>query len=357
MKGILHMSKNYETHFFLGANSPGGFRSLYDDFIDPASDHLFILKGGPGCGKSTFMKTLGRAVRGSGESVEYIHCSGDPDSLDGVYFPALRVGYVDGTAPHVIEPRLFGAAESYVDLGAFFDLAMLRERREAIETLTREYKSHYAAAFRRLTALEALTPLDPPRDTAEAALKRAGGIISREFRPMGAGPGRAARRFLSGYTWRGRMSYFESVPALADRVYVLDNETGAGYTLLASLAEAARVRGLGAILCRSPLRPEVTEHLILPELGLAFVTETRKSPYPGECYRHLRLDAARPLGYDERAEAKRMAKLREAVLEEAVSELRGAKAAHDLLEQQYIPAMDFGGVDALARQHLDTLLK
>ncbi len=33
------------------------------------------------------------------ESV-YIHCSGDPDSLDGVIFPAIGTAIVDGTAPH-----------------------------------------------------------------------------------------------------------------------------------------------------------------------------------------------------------------------------------------------------------------
>ena len=95
------MTEKYEARFFLGANAPGGFRSLYDHFTDPATDHLYIIKSGPGSGKSTFMKTVGRAVHEAGHSVEYIHCSGDPDSLDGVYFPDFHTGYVDGTSPHV----------------------------------------------------------------------------------------------------------------------------------------------------------------------------------------------------------------------------------------------------------------
>ena len=35
-----------------------------------------------------------------GLRVEYIRCSGDPDSLDAVVFPALNTAIVDGTAPH-----------------------------------------------------------------------------------------------------------------------------------------------------------------------------------------------------------------------------------------------------------------
>ena len=43
------------AHYYLGANSYYGFRSLYDKFVTE-DDTLFIIKGSPGSGKSTFMK-------------------------------------------------------------------------------------------------------------------------------------------------------------------------------------------------------------------------------------------------------------------------------------------------------------
>ena len=98
------------TTFFLGANSESGFYSLYDQFCAAPSDTLHIIKSGPGTGKSTFMRRIGRAAEERGFDVEYILCSGDPDSLDGVYIPVLHTGWVDGTAPHIIEPKLFGAS-------------------------------------------------------------------------------------------------------------------------------------------------------------------------------------------------------------------------------------------------------
>ena len=111
----------HTTHFFLGANSGSGFCSLFPQFCRPA-DHrdLLVLKGGPGCGKSTVMARLGRAMEELGEEVEYLHCSGDPDSLDGIRIPRLGVAAVDGTAPHVVEPRYPAAVDRYVDLGAFY---------------------------------------------------------------------------------------------------------------------------------------------------------------------------------------------------------------------------------------------
>ena len=69
------------VYFFLGANSEEGFFSLYDQLLGGRLDDLMILKGGPGCGKSTFMRRVGAAMERVGERIVYINCSGDPDSL------------------------------------------------------------------------------------------------------------------------------------------------------------------------------------------------------------------------------------------------------------------------------------
>ena len=52
---------------------------------------LIVLGGGP----AGYL-----AAERAGHDVEYILCSGDPDSLDAVVFPALNTAIVDGTAPH-----------------------------------------------------------------------------------------------------------------------------------------------------------------------------------------------------------------------------------------------------------------
>ena len=95
---------NSATHFFLGANSGLGFQNLFGKFCAPEDFYdLIVLKGGPGAGKSTMMRRIGEAAEKRGEQVEYLYCSGDPDSLDGVHIPRLRTAVVDGTAPHVYQ--------------------------------------------------------------------------------------------------------------------------------------------------------------------------------------------------------------------------------------------------------------
>ena len=46
------------------------------------------------------MREIGRAMEEAGAAVEYLWCSGDPDSLDGVVIPELRCAVADGTPPH-----------------------------------------------------------------------------------------------------------------------------------------------------------------------------------------------------------------------------------------------------------------
>ena len=92
------------------------------------------------------MRRIGAAAEAKGHAVEYILCSGDPDSLDGVYIPALGVGYADGTAPHVLDPELFGVSGNYLDVGACCARVSDSASRREIAELTHAYREHYSAA-------------------------------------------------------------------------------------------------------------------------------------------------------------------------------------------------------------------
>ena len=93
------------THFFAGANSGNGFQNLFSEMVDLEDTYDFmILKGGPGVGKNTFMREIGKTMERAGTPVEYLWCSGDPDSLDGVVMPEIRCAVADGTSPHGTAP-------------------------------------------------------------------------------------------------------------------------------------------------------------------------------------------------------------------------------------------------------------
>ena len=48
------MNNALETRYFLSAMTGAGYYALHRQFLRPPERYFCILKGGPGCGKSTF---------------------------------------------------------------------------------------------------------------------------------------------------------------------------------------------------------------------------------------------------------------------------------------------------------------
>lgn len=121
-------------HYFLSANTNEGFWSYFDNVNSKNKEGFtYILKGGPGSGKSTLMKRIGEYFLGMGEAVEYFHCSSDPVSLDGVHLIDKNVSIVDGTSPHVVEASVPSANSKIVNLGEFISLDVKKNYHEIMD--------------------------------------------------------------------------------------------------------------------------------------------------------------------------------------------------------------------------------
>ena len=341
------------VRYFLGANSPDGFYSLFQHLLPvEGANTLYILKGGPGCGKSTLMNRLSRTAQERGEPVEEILCSGDPDSLDGVIFPRKGIALVDGTAPHVMEPRCPGAVDRYVDLGVCYDYPALAPLKE--EILAR--KADCAAACTRATRLlkaagelraENRALLLTPALQAKLT-KRAKGIMGREF-PRRQGTGAVSHRFLDALTCRGEIHLYETAEALCPRIYLLSDRWGLAGEFLVHILAGAVENGYDAVACHDPMCPERLRHVLVPG-GAAFLTVPGE--FCGKPFRRLRVDAmAQGEGFRAlRPRLRFSQKMAEALEEEAAAALADFKAAHDALEELYRPHSDFTKADEAAAQ-------
>lgn len=355
------METGKTARYFLGANSGYGFYSLYDGFVDlRGGDFLWIIKGGPGCGKSSFMKRIGKAAEQAGQSVEYIFCSGDPDSLDGLWLPEKRTGYVDGTAPHALEATFPGSASLYLDLGAFYDAGALEKEHEQICGINSAYKALYSRAYELLSAYTLISPKTEGLLWGEAEKakmsRRISGLAAREFRKS-HGSGKIKTRFLSAFTCRGRVFMQETVQSLCKRVCMLDNALGLAGYYLSTLAKAAADMRLELVLCPNPIDPNRLEAVLLPELELGFIAVEPGFEYTGEIWRHIRLDSLPEQGRVSaaRAQLRLCRKLGAQTLLGAEMLLSQAKQLHDELEAIYNPHVDFDGLYAAADDHISWL--
>ncbi len=256
--------------YFLGANSSRGFHSLYETLLTPERQTI-ILKGGPGCGKSTFMRLVAKAAEEKCQPVEYIYCSGDPDSLDAILLPAQNAAIVDGTAPHVIEPTLPGAAHHYLNLGEAYDHEGLQPVKTELGQLFAKYKACYPRAYRCLSAAGEITfdcrSLLLTDSLSEKLERRARGIAARHFRRESGGSGQVEQRFITAITCQGLVSRFETVSTLCGQVYELEDSYGLGSSFLSALLTAATAAGHDGVACMDPMVPDKIAHLLFPGLG------------------------------------------------------------------------------------------
>ncbi len=344
-----------QIRFFLGANSPTGFYSLFDQLIAPEeAEDILILKGGPGCGKSSLMQRVSSAMEANGLQVEYIQCSGDPESLDAIVMPEIKTAIVDGTAPHIVEPLCPGVVERYVNLGACYNKEALARERLQITARTAQYKTCYQRAYRCLGAAaqiaEDVRTLVITETLEGNIAKRAKGFLQREVKKSGGDGGHSVQRFLGAITWQGVLCNFKTADATCKRVYELVDSYGTAHILLTHLAAGAMAGGYDVITCPALLAPERMEHLLIPALSLAFVTSTPALPYPGAPYRRIRLDAMpdAELLRRNKARLRFSRKVSAALVDEAVTSLAHAKALHDELEGLYNPFVDFTRVYEMA---------
>lgn len=344
--------------FFMGALGPKGFQGYFNWLDTREQVPLYLIKAGPGCGKSTLMSRLAQA---SPLPVERIHCSSDPDSLDGVIFSQPRAAIIDATAPHTVEPAYPGAVQKVVDLHHVLDNDYLTAHRGEIVALFRRCSALQEQAGRSIRAAAALLE-DSRRITAplvneEKLLSWARRLGARRL-PRTDHPGSESIRLLSAVTPKGRMVFLNTAKTLAGEFIVLHDEQGAVAPLaLALLREMALERGYSIITCPCPLREGVIDHLFIPELRLAFLTGNSWHPMNLDgrqnvhCTRFLEKGALRGqrarLRFDRRAAAE--------LLELASEAQRQAKASHDELESYYRTAADFSQLDGIAARMTETL--
>ena len=343
------------TRFFLGANSGSGFYSLYDDFAHGEGDFLYLIKGGPGGGKSGFLKKVAQKAESLHYDVEYILCSGDPDSLDGVYIPALHCGLTDATAPHAAEPRRFGYDSCYVNLGQFCS----RSSDDRIAEYHEKYKRMYRAAYSYLAAAAELESAGIPylfgKNDILRAENRAKAAVSRHcVKKHPTHAPQVTRRFIRCIGCRGELLLEDSISALCKQIFLVDDRCGLAEAFFHRAAKEASLLGYDAILCPSPLCPSKTDALLLPEASLGFVSA---SAAPGLEARHIRLDALVPPDAmrEHREELKGREKLTAELKNSAVSYLRRAKEYHDRLEKAYRPFVDFAALDIFTGDFIEKL--
>ncbi|PFG06229.1 PRK06851 family protein [Bacillus sp. es.034] len=344
-------------HYYAGGNTAKGFYSLYDSVLD-GLERVYILKGGPGTGKSSLMKTIGKRFEENGLNVDYLHCASDNQSIDGVLFPEFGVGIVDGTAPHIIEPKAPGVIEEYVNLGVAWDRDALNGHKEEILALNDNIASLFQKAYH--TFASSLSAHDDIEEIYIAnmdfvkANELTNELISLFFEENCLPKSSIVKhRFLGAATPDGAVDYIQNLTEDVGKRYFIKGRAGSGKsTMLKKIASAAEVKGYDVEVYHCGFDPNSLDMLIIREKGIAIFDSTAPHEYFPDRESDEIIDMYERCiteGTDEKyaVDIERTTKAYKDKMNEAISYLRDAKKLREQLESIYIEAMDFAKVNMI----------
>ena len=367
-----------ERHYFPGNNTPLGFFSYYKHILGQReANKIICMKGGPGTGKSTFMKRIGEAFAKLDEDIDYLHCSADENSLDGVVLRKRRIAVIDGTSPHTTDPVTPGAVDKIINLGEFWNEDGILLNKEEIIDLNEECSRWYRIAYNYLSAAKSVFR------SLEEVYNRAVGhseiyrvvadIVGREYQEheICLTPGRERRFFASAITASGTVNYLQSLLTDMERIYLINVPVGyANSGFMSVLREGAIYRGLDIESFYCPMCPdEKIDHLVIPQLKTAFVTVNEYHDIePWEILDEenreqeiILLDVSDYMNSLVIAQSTEfVASLLEEfdiLLDKAAAALEKAKNAHMQVESMYVPNMNFTEINQLLERTIEELMQ
>ncbi|NMA91515.1 MAG: hypothetical protein GX973_00125 [Firmicutes bacterium] len=362
------MSRGKLKKVFPGSNSAYGFYSFYDQIIEDDAARIFVIKGGPGVGKSTLMARIGDELMKRGFDVEHHCCSGDSQSLDGIVIPELNIACIDGTAPHIVDPKNPGVVDEIIHLGGFCNTEGMGVFREEILKANRENARLYRRAYRYLAAAKLF--LDEVEDyyrennaLDHIALDQKALELINDIFGDNVNNYRQKRRerhlFATAITPEGPVSHLDTIIATVSRLFIISGDDGTGKNeLIARIKDAAVMRGYLVEVYHCALDPRKIDHVIIPGIKTAVVNSVTPhllEPYGSDRLIGTDLFVQEP-GPELKQERDIARRYYQQSFDTAISYLRKAGDLHKELETYYIPHMRFREINELSRSVLEKIL-
>lgn len=345
-------------NYYACANSACGFVNMFDSNIK-GLNKLFILKGEPETFKSSLISNIGLNWYAKGFDVEFIHCSSDNDSLDGVIIPELKAGVIDGTAPHDIEPNASGVTKKYVNLGNIVSSQKLSEHKAEILSINNKISNCYKDAYESFG--EAMKIHDEWKKIyiENIDFRKINEITSSTIKLLL--PDKTLKkkssvkhRFFQSTTSNGTVDYIQNLTEDISKRYFIKGRPGSGKsTMLKKIATAALEKGFDIEVYHCEFDADSIDMVILRELGIAIFDSTPPHEYYPDRYTDEIIDI-----YSSAINADTDEKYKEQLaaiisnykdkINVGTEYLAKAKFLHDELKKFYTEAANFKAMDKIA---------
>ncbi|KJS50812.1 MAG: hypothetical protein VR66_00930, partial [Peptococcaceae bacterium BRH_c23] len=111
-------NKTGVRHYFAEGITTRGYISLLPNMM-PSWQRAYVLLGGPGTGKSTFIKVIGLELLDRGYEIDFLRSARDPDSMAGFIVPRQGLAMLDAMEVSPLRWRAPGVIEKFIDFSSF----------------------------------------------------------------------------------------------------------------------------------------------------------------------------------------------------------------------------------------------
>ncbi|MDI3535301.1 MAG: hypothetical protein PWQ82_1666 [Thermosediminibacterales bacterium] len=356
---------------FPGGNTIYGFYSFFDYIVDPDATRVFIIKGGPGTGKSTFMKAIGQVLVNEGLDIEYHYCSSDSESLDGLAVPELKLGIMDGTAPHVNDPKTPGAIDEIINLGDYWKTENIIRSKNEIININKTVKKLFGLVYLSLKQANAI------RDELESyyidvmnfnEVNRVTNEISEELfggvKPQYRHKPRERHLYAFAITPEGVVNHIDTLLSDVEKLYLISGGPGTGKaTLIGKIANRAKEIGLDTEVYHSGFDPKEVDLVIIPSIKAAVLNNTKPRNLDSvllenKSVKEIDLTEFANKSQFDSYERDFMSADRRfwSAFNRAIKYLRTIKQKRKPLEAAYIRSMDFKAIDKKRDELIEKIL-
>ncbi|MCD5322862.1 MULTISPECIES: PRK06851 family protein [Pontibacillus] len=353
-------------HYYASGHTAEGYYRLTDSVLKEISN-CYVLTGGPGTGKSTFIQSVAEELKNSDHHLEYLHAPSEPGSLDGLIIRNHNVALVDEQLikdtdiEHMKEKH-------FIHLSEGLDPERLSENKKTIIALTKQIQQLTEQAYQTFHA--SLRAHDDLEDIYISSMNfNEANLLTNELIELFYGKEdvfkapKIEHRFLGAATPEGAKDFIQQLTQNVQKRYFIKGRAGSGKsTMLKKIATAGEQKGYDVEIYHCGFDPNSLDMIILRELGIAIFDSTAPHEYfPDretdeiiDVYKRCITEGTDETFTDEIAEATKRYKDK---MTEAISTLKDAKHARDELKAIYSKAMDYSLVNQTKDKWLSDFLQ
>ena len=346
--------------YFAASNSAKGFCSYYDECFGNAQK-IYIIKGGPGTGKSGFMKRVSDRAEGKGYFTEYFYCSSDPDSLDGVlvHNGEKSIVLLDGTAPHSYDMVYPGVRDNIINLGDAWDERILDVSRNKIFELCEKKTHEYRKAYNALASCGNLSAVIDSYISGLLNVDKLNSVAKKLVERFDLhGEGDVKLRLIDSVSMKGRVR-FSTFEDNANTCVIVGDTYGTGHMMLASIKNFLELNKCDYHLSYDPVIPWKINGIFERGKRVAFILSDSRAKLCGDEEGLHHINMKRFIEEPQaniKGELKYTFALYKDSLNLAGKYLSGAAECHFALEEIYKNAMDFDIVNQKIESFCDRAL-